>query len=229
MIPIVPAIIPKSQMELQTILPLLKFSPEIHIDVVDGKYVSQCSWPYIPKGDPLAIKHLTDSFTLEVDLMVLEPILAGEEWLRAGADMLVFHTDNITPTEFEKFVLKSKATVSIASTPDNALDKLLPYLSFAQGVQLMGIAKVGAQGQPFASEVLDIIKDIKKIYSGLPITIDGSVNKDTIVRLKEAGADRFICGSAIVQQSDPYLAYQLLKTYTDGTIQGDQIKYNESY
>lgn len=43
-----------------------------------------------------------------------------------------------------------------------------------------------------------------------PIHIDGSVNKETIARLAKAGADRFICGSAIVKQSDPEQAHDEL-------------------
>jgi pentose-5-phosphate-3-epimerase len=50
MTPIVPAVIPKSLSELEIALPQLAFSAEIHIDVVDGKFVPSTSWPYMPKG-----------------------------------------------------------------------------------------------------------------------------------------------------------------------------------
>lgn len=215
MIPLVPAIIPQSQSELEALLPVLKFSPEVHIDVVDGVYVPYTSWPYQPAGEPKAIKHLTDSYTLEVDLMVEKPLLAAATWIKAGADMLVFHTDNCTVDEFKKFIATSRVSVSIAATPDIALSTLAPYLEVADGVQLMGIAKVGSQGQPFATEVLARIGEIKKQFPQLPITVDGSVNKETITALVTAGANRFICGSAIVKQADPYLAYTELTKLTN--------------
>ena len=215
MIPIVPAIIPKSQSVLEALLPTLRFSPEIHIDVVDGLYVPFTSWPYQPAGEPLATKHLTDTYTLEVDLMVADPFTGAAAWLKAGADMLVFHTDNCTVAEFKKFTATSHISVSIAATPDITLDTLAPYLEVADGVQLMGIAKVGSQGQPFATEVLDRIKEVKKQFPKIPITIDGSVNQETIPALVEAGADRFICGSAIVKKTDPYEAYLELTKLTN--------------
>jgi ribulose-phosphate 3-epimerase len=212
MIPLVPAIIPDSQATLEALLPVLRFSPEIHIDVVDGRYVPFTSWPYQPAGEPMATKHLTDSYTLEVDLMVEDPFLAANDWLKAGADMLVFHTDNCTVAEFKKFIATSRVSVSIAATSDISLDLLAPYLEVADGVQLMGIVKVGSQGQSFATEVLARIAEVKKRFPKLPITIDGSVNQETIPALVEAGADRFICGSAIVKKPDPHAAYlELIK------------------
>lgn len=215
MIPLVPAIIPKSLEELEAVLPGLTFSPEVHIDVVDGVYVPYVSWPYQPAGEPNTIKPLTDAYTLEVDLMVEKPLLTAIDWLKAGADMLVFHTDNCTVAEFKKFVATSKVSVSIAATPDISLATLSPYLEVADGVQLMGIAKVGAQGQPFATEVFGLIAAVKQQFPRLPITIDGSVNRETIPALVAAGVNRFICGSAIVKQSDPYAAYTELSKLTN--------------
>jgi ribulose-phosphate 3-epimerase len=215
MIPVVPAVIPKNQTELELALTSLTFSPEVHIDVVDGQYVPFVSWPYEPTGDPMATKPQTDCYTLEVDLMVKKPLIAAASWIKAGADMLVFHTDNIDLESFKDFVANTHVTVSIATTPDFNLVDLAPYLEVANGVQLMGIAQVGAQGQPFARAVLDKIKEIKGAYPRLPITIDGSVNMDTIKELAQAGADRFICGSAILGSDDPEASYKKLWSLTN--------------
>jgi len=74
----------------------------------------------------------------------------------------------------------------------------------------MGIYQIGAQGQPFDATVLEKIAAVQAAYPEKSITIDGSVNEHTIVQLKEAGADRFIVGSAITLQPDPEAAYQAL-------------------
>lgn len=214
MIPIVPAIIPTSAEHLKSVLPSLGFSPEIHVDVVDGVFVPYRSWPYSPAGIPKEVQSYTDRFTLEVDLMVAEPLAAAEAWIAAGADMLVFHTEHITPEAFTRFVSGTHVSVGIAAINDTALADLEPYLVVADYVQLMGIAKVGAQGQPFDERVLERIAALKVRYPRLSITIDGSVNKETIKRLVEAGADRFICGSAIVGADNPYEAHQALLALT---------------
>jgi pentose-5-phosphate-3-epimerase len=74
----------------------------------------------------------------------------------------------------------------------------------------MGIHEIGAQGQPFDTTVLEKITAVKAAYPEKPVTIDGSVNEHTIVKLKEAGADRFIVGSAITLQPDPAAAHKAL-------------------
>jgi ribulose-phosphate 3-epimerase len=216
MIPIVPAIIPKSAEEILATLPRLSFSHEIHIDVVDGKFVPFTSWPYCPAGEPKAVSHATDRFTLEVDLMVEDPLIAADSWIKAGADMLVFHIESIELESFSRFVETAKVSVGVSALNSTSFDVLKKYAAVADYVQLMGIAKIGAQGQPFDESVLERIKEIKSTFPKLPITIDGSVNKNTIKRLLKAGADRFICGSAIVGAENPYEAHaELLQLTTN--------------
>lgn len=212
MIPIVPAIIPKSAAEILELLPRLRFAPEIHVDVVDGQFVPYTSWPYSPVGVPTEVRSETDKFTLEVDLMVADPLLAADTWLQAGADMLVFHTEHITPEVLNRFAESTKISIGIAVVNDTPLEVLETYLEAVDYVQLMGIAKVGAQGQPFDERILARITELKKRYPNLTISIDGSVNQKTIARLAQAGADRFICGSAIVGASNPHTAYLELQT-----------------
>lgn len=207
MIPIVPAIIPTSADNLRAQLPNFYFSPEIHIDVVDGNFVPFVSWPYEPKGEPVAIKDITDSFTLEVDLMVNNPLKAAEAWLLAGADMLVFHVETISLSDFTNFVSQTNVSVSISALNDTPLETLLAYAKVADAVQVMGIAKIGAQGQDFDERAWQRIEMVKKEFPHLPITVDGSVNRETIKNFVMAGADRLICGSAIVKADNPRLAH----------------------
>jgi ribulose-phosphate 3-epimerase len=210
MIPIVPAIIPKTEEELINIAKAMSFSPELHVDVVDGVFVPFVSWPYQPAGEPAAIKEYTDSYTLEVDLMVVSPVPAARVWREAGADMLVFHTETISLEDFQFAAAVEGCSYGISAL--NSTDYLLlkPYLQYADYVQVMGIAEIGAQGQSFDERVFERIKTIRADFPYLSITVDGSVNSATISRLVEAGADRFICGSAITKATDPLLAYSEL-------------------
>jgi len=204
---VVPAIIPESKEQLLRLLPELDFADEIQIDVVDGKFVPFISWPYSGDEKPELVKSETDKFTLEVDLMVEDPITAAEDWIKAGADMLVFHIENISLEAFKAFVLSTKVSVGIAAGCDTPYDVLEPYLKEAEYIQLMGIAKIGSQGQPFDVRVLDRIKLIKAKHPDLLISIDGSVNNETILQMSLAGAHRFVSGSAILKSLNPAQAY----------------------
>lgn len=205
--PIVPAIIPSTEKELIEVLGKLFFVNEIQIDVVDGLFVPNKSWPYQPLGIPLAVKPYTDKFTLEVDLMTNKPVVAAYEWVKAGADMLVFHIETIEFEVFKKFIENANISIGVSMSGDTKLEEFLPYAELADYVQLMGIASIGSQGQSFNKEVLSQIGFIKQKFPEKMISIDGSVNKETIVQLKKAGACRFVSGSAILGQENMEAAH----------------------
>ncbi|MEY2665424.1 MAG: hypothetical protein RLZZ480_529 [Candidatus Parcubacteria bacterium] len=210
-IPIVPAIIPKSESEVVSFTKSLTFSHELHLDVVDGVFVPTVSWPYHPSGEEVAVKPHTDKFTLEVDLMVADPISAARRWVKAGADMLVFHIETVDVTSFIDFVTHTrKVSIGVSFHGDTPVEALLPYLPYADYVQVMGIHAIGSQGQPFSEATFEKISWLRREVPQLPISVDGSVNKDSIGRLVKAGVDRLIVGSAIVKQGDPEVAYQTL-------------------
>ena len=206
--PIIPAIIPQSYDDLVQTIALLQGLPEVHVDVVDGKFVSAISWPYKENDDVSKAYELLRPFSLEVDLMVENPLRAAEAWLKAGADQLVFHIETIEAKVLERFTQTHDVTVGVAMSRVTPSENLFPYLPFVEYVQVMGIATIGAQGQPFDSSAIERIKTIQKKYPAMPISIDGSVNKDTLPLLKKLGLHRFILGSAIVGTKNPKKAYQ---------------------
>ncbi len=207
---IVPAIIPASRDEVVKYAKQLSFSRELQLDLVDGKFAPAICWPYEPIGEPLSVKSYLDAYTLEIDLMVADPITAANEWVKAGADMVVFHVETLSLEDFKSFGEDSYVSVGASAHGDTSLDTLSEYIEYADYIQLMGIRDIGAQGQPFDEEVLEKIIELKRRFPLKSITIDGSVNAKTLSKLREAGADRFICGSAIVLQPDPEAAHKAL-------------------
>lgn len=210
MIPIVPALIPDSESDVRKTLDKLSFSHEIHLDVVDGQFVPNSSWPYDPAGAPQDVSVYTKQFTLEVDLMVSDPLTAAVDWITAGVDMLVFHLETISLENFKGIEAYTHVSAGISAHGDTTIDALLEYAQYADYIQLMGINEIGAMKQPFDESVFDKITAIKSAFPEKAITIDGSVNADTIKRLADAGADRFIVGSAITLQDDPQAAHAAL-------------------
>lgn len=201
--PVVPAIIPKNREELLNFAKNVSFSTEIQVDVVDGDFVTNSSWPYQPEGEPLTIKHATDKYTLEIDLMVRTPIVAAKTWIDAGADMLVFHIESVALPAFKEFISTCPVSVGVACHGDTPLETLFEYAAVSDYIQLMGIKEIGAQSQPFDNSVIEKIKTVKKNFPDKMISIDGSVNEATIAELKQAGANRFVSGSAIVSAANP--------------------------
>ncbi len=216
---IVPALIPDSELSIRSFLEKIGQVPEIHIDVVDGVFVPFTSWPYSPQAVPSLQYELFAPYTLEVDLMVIDPLVAARQWVAAGADMLVFHIETITPDSLTIFARDESVTIGVSALNDTPYEVLRPYLTIADYVQVMGIKDIGVQGQPFDVRALDRIKQIQEEYPAVMISIDGSMNEATIPELRTLTIDRYIVGSAITRAKDPHEVYARLTAVMSSTGQ----------
>ena len=205
---IIPAIIPKSLSHLQESLAKINYTKNVQIDVVDGEFVNSISWPYEPKGSVSEASDLVSKYEVEVDLMVNEPVVAGLSWLKAGARALVFHIEGISSMD-EVVALRKNKTFRLGLSLNNntSLEAIYPYISMVDFIQVMGISEIGSQGQPFDIRALERIASLHALYPELVISVDGSVNKESILELKKAGASNFVVGSAIMNARDPEQSY----------------------
>jgi len=209
---IIPAIIPSTLSDLRQLVSRLAGLPEIHLDVVDGIFVPFISWPYNNQELPRVAKESLDVFSLEVDLMVNKPLSAAHNWIEAGADQLVFHVETISLASFKDFTDNTNMTIGISSNNDTDFNILKEYLPYADYVQVMGIGAIGTQGQPFDVRSLNRIAMIRENFPNLAISIDGSVNAETLPKLVSLKLNRYIIGSAIIKQDDQILAYKKFTT-----------------
>jgi ribulose-phosphate 3-epimerase len=190
------------------------FAPEVQIDVLDGVLIGEASWPYgsdQKAGAPEDLKELAQAFKIEVDLMIAHPVVEIPRWIEGGVTRVVAHFESHDQLR-DVIALKQHlgCVLGVAVVNDTPLENLFPYISDIDFVQLMGIDQIGAQGRPFDSRVLSRIESLKEKYPHLEISIDGSVNRETLPQLVKAGATRFAVGSAILGAENPRAAYQEL-------------------
>ena len=208
---IIPALLPSSLAELRRDITSLAAVHELQIDLVDGDFVPFASWPYDPPGD---ITEITDDIlahSVEVDLMVHEQLAMASACASIGVQMVIFHVPGVRVQEVAGFAdAHPDISVAVAFTSDASLEQFEQYAEFVDMVQLMGIAKIGAQGMPFDDRVIDRIKTIRSRYPRLMISVDGSMNETTIPQVRDAGADRFVVGSALLQASDRMAQFSAL-------------------
>lgn len=175
----------------------------LHIDVMDGHFV-----PNITMGPPVirSIRACTNMF-LDVHLMIEKPERYVEEFARAGADLITFHVE---ATPHAHRVLQyihaqgCKAGVVLnPGTPLAAIQYLLPNVDL---VLLMSV-NPGFGGQSFIPQVKEKIVELRRQIQALgldvEIQVDGGVNQDNILELRDAGADVFVMGSAIFNTKSP--------------------------
>ena len=198
---IIPAILPKDFQEVETKISLVKdFVNTVQIDICDGQFTPQASWPYKKKDDSFEaiLKEeigmpFWQNVDFEFDLMVNKPEEIVEDWIVAGAKRIVLHTD------FEKAVniLNGRVELGLAIEIDAPLETVLLYADKVQFIQCMGIDNVGFQGQHFDAKVIDKIKEIRKFLPDIIISVDGGVSLENAQNLISAGATRLVVGSAI--------------------------------
>ena len=209
---IIPAIIPQSFEHLDDALRIAgEFTHEVQIDIVDGHFVPFTSWPYRGGGSVMLLSKYASTFEIEVDLMIAEPEKALLLYIEAGVQKVIVHLESVTNLNT---ILSHHAShhyeLGFSIRNDTPLSTLSDVIEKADYIQLMGIRNIGSQGQPFDTKVLSRIKILRESYPELLISIDGSVNAETLPQLRALGANRFISGSAIFDATSPEQAFKVL-------------------
>ena len=174
----------------------------IHIDVMDGHYVSNITiGPVVVES----IRKVT-RLPLDVHLMITDPDKYGPEFITAGADWISIHPETCKePITSLKKIRELGAKASIAVNPDVPLDQVERYLPDIDMVLMMTVFP-GFAGQAFIEDVLPKIEKAKKVIEQrkLPILIeaDGGIKADNIGRVVKAGAEVIVSGSGIFKTSD---------------------------
>ena len=174
----------------------------LHFDVMDGLFVNNITF-----GLPILeqIRRKTD-MTLDVHLMIDNPLRYIERFADAGADIITFHAEagsNIRETIDAIKAAGKKPSVSIK--PGTPAEVILPYLKDLYMVLVMTV-EPGFGGQSFIPETLEKISEIRKeadrLGLDLHIEVDGGINPDTAGAVKAAGADVLVSGSYLFNADD---------------------------
>ncbi len=207
---IIPAILPKDFFDLEKHLErckgVVKF---VQIDICDGLYTQSKTWPFTHTPDIYFDKMVTqedgmpfwESIDFELDLMIKNPEEMYETFLQLGPKRMTFHFNTLkNPLEFLTKV-KEEGMVEVGIAFLNDIDALehADLIELADVVQCMGIERIGFQGQDFDERVLDQVEKIRERFPEKLISVDGSVNEETLSELSDAGANYFVTGSAFFE------------------------------
>ncbi|MDO8521662.1 MAG: hypothetical protein Q7S08_00025 [bacterium] len=205
-----------------------KFAPWVQLDIDDGVFAPEISWPYQNEqwaeiesmATASSALPLAGALKYEVHLMVEDPFHIGELMARVGCTRILAHVETFENEKSAKDAFlawksagaKEVGLAILIDTPLFALDALIPLCNF---VQIMSIAKLGYQGAQFDTRAIDRIKELHAKQPDLIISVDGGVSESNIVELVRAGARRFGVGSAISRSADMASAYLNLKTLAE--------------
>jgi len=211
---IAPSILAADFANLQKEVEMLNASAAdyIHVDVMDGIFVPNISFG-LPVTEAI-FRHATKP--LDVHLMIVNPELYLEDFVKAGAAVLTVHVEACTHLhrtlqEIKRLGVKA----GIAINPHSPIELLSEVLEEIDLVCLMSV-NPGFGGQKFIehtySKVVNLKKLILKTGSRALIEVDGGVSNQNARRLVEAGADILVAGSFVFGNSDPHATIASLKS-----------------
>ena len=86
-------------------------------------------------------------------------------------------------------------------------------MTAADGVDLVLCMSIhpGYSGQAFMPDAFERIARLRSLLpAGTRVQVDGGINRQTIVKARDAGADLLVAGSAVFWSDDPATSYREL-------------------
>ncbi len=183
----------------------------IHIDVMDGHFV-----PNITIG-PLIVESLrpVTNLPLDVHLMIENPELYIEDFVKAGANIISVHVEACRHLHRTIQQIKSLgAQAGVVLNPATPIGTIEHILAEVDLVLLMTV-NPGFGGQTFISSVVPKIEQlsslIKEQQLQVDIEVDGGVNRETAQSCIEAGANVLVAGSAIFNEANRKQAIEQIR------------------
>ena len=174
----------------------------IHVDVMDGHFV-----PNLTIGPPV-IKNLRKYTKLPFDVhLMISPVHDYiENYANAGADIITIHpeaTENLK--ESISLIKRFDKKVGVSLNPKTEIKTLIDEIDNIDLVLVMSV-NPGFGGQKFMPEVLDKIRELKKIKDEgqyhFDIEVDGGINFSNSKIVLEAGANILVSGTTVFKENN---------------------------
>lgn len=192
---VVPAVIAKSQEELDGILEKISGNANlVQLDIMDGHFVPNQSLDFefqLPRGKCI----------YEAHLMVNDP----DKWIKSFGkrmDTIIAHFESPTTSPSTIKLIKSIGKkAALALNPETKIEQIADYLDDLDQVLIMTV-NPGFYGSPFLPEVMAKITKLRQIRPELDIEVDGGIKPETIAMVDQAGANLFVSGSYLVKSDN---------------------------
>jgi ribulose-phosphate 3-epimerase len=204
MIKIAPSILSSDFARLGAEIDSINTADYVHFDVMDGSFV-----PNLALGIPelVSVRKYTD-MTLDVHLMIADPLKYARRFAQAGADIVVFHIEAAAPENVKKALADIKAAgkrAGLSLKPKTPAKTIEPYLPELDIVLVMTV-EPGFGGQEFMADMLPKIAELRQMINdggyNCELEVDGGINPITAKLCTDAGADVIVAGSDIFNASD---------------------------
>ena len=188
---------------------------QIHIDVMDGRFV-----PNISMGFPVieAVRKRT-RLPLDLHLMIVEPERYLADFAAAGADLLTVHVEACphlqrTLTGIRELAAKGRQPIKAgAALNPGTHPQALDYVVDDVDLVLVMSVNPGFGGQQFIPTVYPKVRQIRTLLGTrtVDVSVDGGVKVEHARPLVAHGASVLVAGSAVFSAPDPAQAIRDLR------------------
>ena len=190
----------------------------VHFDVMDNHYVPNLTiGPMVCK----ALRRYGVTAPIDVHLMV-KPVdrLIGD-FIEAGASYITFHPEASEHIDRSLELIRAGGCqCGLVFNPTTSLQYLGYVMDKIDMVLIMSI-NPGFGGQSFIPSTYAKLAQARKMIDAsgrdIRLEIDGGVKIDNIGKIKDAGADTFVAGSAIFGAADYAATIAAMKREINGT------------
>ena len=178
-----------------------------HIDVMDGEFVEnntiELMQEYVGQ-----IKQISNT-PLDIHLMVKDVKIFVNSYIPYEPNTITFHLEDCENEEEAKEIIRyihdNHIKAGMAIKPNTSVEEIYKYLPYINSVLVMTV-EPGKGGQKLIPETIDKVKKIKEYIESnnidIDIEVDGGVNLENVEKLKEAGANIIVVGTAIINSKD---------------------------
>lgn len=171
----------------------------LHVDVMDGRFC-----PQLTVGPGFVAALPKDGFTVDVHMMVEDPLAHVDAFLAAGAGAVTFHLE---ATRHPHRVLQRLAGTGVirglALNPGTQIAAAEPLLDDLELLLVLAV-NPGWSGQTFIPATGARLAAARELASGRQIMlgVDGGVTVANINAIAALGADVVVAGSAVFAGGD---------------------------
>ncbi|HOZ16606.1 MAG TPA: ribulose-phosphate 3-epimerase [Candidatus Portnoybacteria bacterium] len=194
---IIPTILVKTFEEVKERIRLVEnYVDWVQLDIMDGVFVENLTW-----NNPEDLKDFKTKVKLEAHLMVKNPEKIIDSWLEVVDRIIVHYESSEKIQEIINKVHKNGKQIGVALNPETSIEVAKPFLNDLDLILLMSV-QPGKGGQEFELEILEKIRNLRNIWPGGNIEVDGGVSDKNIKEIFNAGANLFCVGTYVYQSGD---------------------------
>ena len=178
-----------------------------HIDVMDGRFVEKDTYQNMLEYSSY-IKRISN-LPMDVHLMVEDVETGIEVFSAVEPNIITFHLEACKTHEDVmnniRLIKEKGSRVGISVKPNTPIEEVYEYLPYIHMCLIMTV-EPGKGGQTLITDMLEKIFTLKQYIENnnleIDIEVDGGINLKTAPKVKSAGANILVAGTAILAATD---------------------------